>query len=78
MAGMNGSQAHKVCPEEANGPERAQKERGSKPMGSMWKSENRSQQAESNVSEESKGLMEEPSTPRMKYKVIGSGKPRES
>ena len=32
---MNGSQAHKVGLEEANGPEWAWKEKGSKPMGSM-------------------------------------------
>ena len=32
---MNGSRAHKMGPEEANGPKWAWKERGSKPMGSM-------------------------------------------
>ena len=29
-----------------------------------------------NASKESKGLMENPSTPRMRYKVIGPGKPK--
>ena len=43
-------------------------------MGNMQKSENGPQQAQSNVSKESKGLMEDPSDPRMKYKVIGPGK----
>ena len=57
---MNGSRAHKMGPEEANGPKWAWKERGSKPMGSMQKSENGSQQAQSNISKESKGLMEDP------------------
>ena len=71
---MNGSRAHKVGLEEANGLEWAQKERRSKPMGSMYKSKNRSQQAQSNASKESKGLMEDPSVPRMRYKVIGPGK----
>ena len=31
---------------------------------------------QSNISKERKGLMEEPSVPRMKYKVIGPGKPK--
>ena len=35
LAGMNGSRAHKVGPEEANRPEWTWKERGSKPMDSM-------------------------------------------
>ena len=73
---MNGSRAHEVGPKEANRPKWAWKERGSKPMGNMQKSENGPQQAQSNISKESKGLMEDPSVPRMKYKVIGSGKPK--
>ena len=44
---MNGSQARKVSHEEANRLEWARKERRSKPMGSMQKSENESQQAQS-------------------------------
>ena len=35
MAGMNGSRAHKVDPEEANRLEWVRKERRSKPIGSM-------------------------------------------
>ena len=73
---MNGSQAHKVGPEEASGPKQAPKVRGSKPIGSMQKSENRPHQAQSNVSKESKKLMEDPLDPRMKYKVIGPRKPK--
>ena len=76
MALMNVSRAHKVGLEEASEPEWARKERGSKPMGSMQKSENGPQQAQSNTSKESKGLMEDPSAPRMKYKVIGLRKPK--
>ena len=57
---MNGSQAHKVGPKEANEPEWARKERGSKLMDSMQKSENGPQEAQSNISKESKGLMEDP------------------
>ena len=85
MAGTNGSRAHKVGLEEANRLEWALKEKRSKLKGSMWKSKNEPQQAQSNVSKESKGLMEDPSAPRMKYKVIGPWKlkrvskgPRES
>ena len=75
---MNGSRAHKVGPEEANGPKWAQKEKGRKPMGSMQKSENGPQQAQGNASKKSKGLMEDPLAPMMKYKVIGPRKPKES
>ena len=71
---MNGSRAHKVGPEEANGLEWNQKKKRSKPMGNMQKSKNGLQQAQSNVSKESNGLMEDPSAPRMKYKVIGPEK----
>ena len=76
MAGMNGSRAYKVSPEEANGLEWAQKERRSKPMGSMQKSENGPQQTQSNTNKESKGLMEDPLARRMRYKVIELGKPK--
>ena len=68
MAGMNGSRAYKVSHEQANGLEWAQKERRSKPMGSMQKSENGPQQTQSNTSKEIKGLMKDPSAPRMRYK----------
>ena len=44
---MNGSRTHKVGSEEANRLEWARKERRSKPMGSMQKSENEPQQAQS-------------------------------
>ena len=40
----------------------------------MRKSENGPQQAQSNTSKESKGLMVGPWAPMMKDKVIGSGK----
>ena len=43
MAGMNGSQAHKVSPEESNRLEWARKEGRIKHMGSMQKSENEPQ-----------------------------------
>ena len=69
MAGMNGSRAHKVGPEEANGLEWARKERRNA-------SKNEPQQTQSNASKESKGLMEDSSAPRMRYKVIGPGKPK--
>ena len=68
MVGMNGSQAHKVGPEEANGLEWARKERRSKLMSNMLKSEKGPQQAQSNTSKEIKGLMKDPSAPRMRYK----------
>ena len=42
--------------------------------GQYIESENRPQQAQSNVSKESKGLMKDPSDPKMKYKVIRLGK----
>ena len=76
MARMNGSRIHKVGPEKANGLEWAWKERKSKHIGIMQKSENEPQQTQSNVSKESKGLMEDPSAPRMMYKVIRPGKPK--
>ena len=43
----------------------------------IWKSENGSQQTQSNASKESKMLMAGPWAPRMKDKVIRSGKPKE-
>ena len=62
---------------EANRPKRARRERSSKPLAiAMWKSEHGLQQARSNASKESKGLMESPCAPRMKDKVIRSGKPK--
>ena len=60
MAGINGSQVRKMGPEEANGPKGARRERRSKPMGSMQKSENGPQQARNDASKESKELMESP------------------
>ena len=43
----------------------------------MWKSENEPRQSQSNESKESKRLMTNPWTPRMRDNVIGPRKPKE-